>query len=106
MTPCSCTVCRVVSRMVWLPYVAGDMIQRKAIACERQAPPGDAHADHEGEGLLHLLLACARGAESRSSCRYMPWNFTSCWSSSTIAPVELVAQALGRWCRADSGWRP
>ena len=68
----------------------------------------DAHADHEGEGLLQLLLACARRRRSRSSCRYMPWNLTSCWSSSAIAPVsvsrrpsaERAAQVVARFLDA------
>jgi len=34
-----------------------------------------------------IFLRVRSGRRSRSSCRYMPWNFTSCASSSLIAPV-------------------
>ena len=61
MMPCSWIVCRVVSRMRAVAVVARDPVEREPLL-RRQHAARNAHADHEGEGLLHLL-ARALGAQ-------------------------------------------
>ena len=62
MTPCNWNVWRVVSAQRAVAVDARDPVERAATAAACSTPPGDAHADHEGERLLELL-ARALGAQ-------------------------------------------
>src|SRR2546423_1313482 len=54
-----------------------------------QIPPGKRTRIMKANAFsIFFLVRSPR--RSRSSCRYMPWNFTSCASSSEMAPVTLA----------------
>src|SRR3974390_2230654 len=54
--------------------------------CDVTTPPGMRTRIMKAKA-FSIFLRVRSGRRSRSSCRYMPWNLTSCWSSSTMAPV-------------------
>src|SRR4029078_2652527 len=49
-----------------------------------------------------IFLRVRSGRRSRSSCRYMPWNFTSCASSSMMAPVISSRRPSASATRSES----
>src|SRR5262249_6854370 len=53
-----------------------------------QMPPGKRTRIMKANAFSIFFLARSP-RRSRSSCRYIPWNFTSCASSSEIAPVTV-----------------
>src|ERR1700744_2059429 len=79
-------VCRVVILMV--PVECSPAIWCAAIHCSGVSKPPGTRSRIIKEYSRSSFFSARSSRRSRSSCWYMPWNFTSDWSSSLTAPVS------------------